>query len=57
MIVGVDRPTLGRAMINGTPYAGQRAPLHEVGALPEVRSVHPVRTSLRGRAPPCWSPG
>ena len=45
MIVGLDRPSAGRVTIDGTPYAGHRAPLHEVGALLEARSVHPGRTA------------
>ena len=45
MIVGLDRPTRGRVTVNGTPYDGHRAPLHELGALLEARSVHPGRTA------------
>ena len=33
MIMGLDRPTSGRATINGRPYDRLEAPLHEVGAL------------------------
>jgi ABC-2 type transport system ATP-binding protein len=46
MIIGLDRPTAGTAMINGRPYAHLRAPLHEVGALLEARAVHTGRSAL-----------
>jgi len=45
MIMGLDRPTSGTATINGSPYAGLRAPLHEVGALLEARAVHTGRSA------------
>jgi ABC-2 type transport system ATP-binding protein len=45
MILGLDAPTRGRATIGGRPYAGHPAPLTEVGALLEARSVHPGRTA------------
>ena len=45
MIVGLDRPSAGKVTIDGTPYAGHHAPLNEVGALLEARSVHPGRTA------------
>jgi ABC-2 type transport system ATP-binding protein len=45
MIVGLDRPSAGRVSVNGMPYADHPAPLHEVGALLEARSVHPGRTA------------
>lgn len=45
MIVGLDRPTAGTVTINGKSYADIPAPLHEVGALLEARSVHTGRTA------------
>lgn len=45
MIVGLDRPSAGRVTVDGTPYVEHCAPLAEVGALLEARSVHPGRTA------------
>ena len=45
MIVGLDRPSAGQVTVSGAPYATHGAPLHEVGALLEARSVHPGRTA------------
>lgn len=45
MIIGLDAPTAGSVTVNGKPYAAHRAPLHEVGALLEARSVHTGRTA------------
>jgi ABC-2 type transport system ATP-binding protein len=44
-IVGLDRPTSGRALVNGKFYAQHRAPLHEVGALLDAKAVHTGRTA------------
>jgi len=44
-IVGLDRPTAGSVTINGHSYTDDRAPLTEVGALLEARSVHPGRSA------------
>jgi ABC-2 type transport system ATP-binding protein len=44
-ILGLDRPTEGRVTVNGRAYRDIRAPLHEVGALLEARSVHPGRSA------------
>jgi ABC-2 type transport system ATP-binding protein len=46
MIVGLDRPTAGTAIVNGKPYAQHRAPLHEVGALLDAKAVHTGRSAL-----------
>ncbi|GAA4248948.1 ABC transporter ATP-binding protein [Dactylosporangium darangshiense] len=43
MILGLDRPTAGRALVGGRPYASLRRPLREIGALLEGRSAHPGR--------------
>ena len=45
-IVGLDRPTAGRVLVNGHAYTDDRAPLTEVGALLEARSVHPGRSAF-----------
>ncbi|UYQ63056.1 ABC transporter ATP-binding protein [Streptomyces peucetius] len=45
MLLGLDAPTHGRAVIGGRPYAAHPAPLTEVGALLEARSIHPGRTA------------
>ncbi|MFE9489791.1 ABC transporter ATP-binding protein [Streptomyces sp. NPDC006641] len=46
MLLGLDAPTRGRSTIGGRAYATHRAPLTEVGALLEARSVHPGRTAF-----------
>ncbi|MFD5475238.1 ATP-binding cassette domain-containing protein [Streptomyces sp. NPDC127105] len=45
MIVGLDAPTSGSVTVNGQRYARHRAPLQEVGALLEARSIHPGRSA------------
>ena len=45
MMVGLDRPDRGTARVNGIPYAQHKAPLREVGALLEARSVHKGRSA------------
>src|SRR6195256_846835 len=45
MILGLDRPTSGSVTVNGKLYADLPAPLHEVGALLEARSVHTGRSA------------
>ena len=45
MIIGLDAPTSGHVTVNGKPYAQHAAPLREVGALLEARSVHPGRSA------------
>ncbi|MGW2832573.1 ATP-binding cassette domain-containing protein [Streptomyces sp. NPDC001286] len=45
MIVGLDAPTAGSVTVNGRPYARHRAPLQEVGALLEAKSIHPGRSA------------
>jgi ABC-2 type transport system ATP-binding protein len=44
-ILGLDRPTSGRATVNGKSYAQHKAPLHEVGALLDAKAVHPGRSA------------
>ncbi|MER5216074.1 ABC transporter ATP-binding protein [Streptomyces sp. NPDC002838] len=45
MLLGLDAPTRGHATVGGRAYASHPAPLTEVGALLEARSVHPGRTA------------
>jgi ABC-2 type transport system ATP-binding protein len=46
MIIGLDAPTSGSVTVNGRRYAQHSAPLHEVGALLEARSIHPGRSAF-----------
>lgn len=45
MIVGLDRPTSGRATVNGSEYRSLRAPLTEVGLLLDAKAVHTGRSA------------
>jgi ABC-2 type transport system ATP-binding protein len=45
VILGLDAPTRGSATVNGKPYREHAAPLREVGALLEARSLHPGRSA------------
>lgn len=45
MIIGLDAPTGGTATVNGRRYAEHSAPLQEIGALLEAKSVHPGRSA------------
>jgi ABC-2 type transport system ATP-binding protein len=45
LILGLDRPTKGTVTVNGKPYREHPAPLAEVGALLEARSVHTGRSA------------
>ncbi|GII32842.1 ABC transporter ATP-binding protein [Planotetraspora mira] len=44
LILGLDRPTAGTALINGVPYHRIRNPLRTVGALLDARALHPGRS-------------
>ncbi|MFE9449905.1 ABC transporter ATP-binding protein [Streptomyces sp. NPDC006739] len=46
MIVGLDAPTSGNVTVNGRHYAEHTAPLQEVGALLEAKSIHPGRSAF-----------
>ncbi|MFF5293817.1 ABC transporter ATP-binding protein [Paractinoplanes globisporus] len=46
MIIGLDAPTAGTVTVNGRRYAQHSAPLREVGALLEARSIHPGRSAF-----------
>jgi ABC-2 type transport system ATP-binding protein len=45
LILGLDAPTAGDVTVNGKHYRNHAAPLHEVGALLEARSVHTGRSA------------
>ncbi|WP_217196506.1 ATP-binding cassette domain-containing protein [Streptomyces buecherae] len=45
MLLGLDAPTSGRSTIGDRAYASHPAPLRQVGALLEARSIHPGRTA------------
>ena len=45
LILELDRPTAGDVRVNGKHYRDHAAPLHEVGALLEARSVHTGRSA------------
>src|SRR5262245_66217394 len=43
MILGLDRPDRGGALVGGRSYQSLRTPLREVGALLDPAAVHPGR--------------
>lgn len=45
MILGLDRPTSGRALVNGRPYEKSSAPLSELGALLDAKALDKSRTA------------
>jgi ABC-2 type transport system ATP-binding protein len=45
LILGLDRADAGDVTVSGKHYADHAAPLHEVGALLEARSVHTGRSA------------
>jgi len=45
MILGLDRPDHGTALINGRPYDELRWPLREVGSMLDARAFHSGRTA------------
>ncbi|MEV0902840.1 ATP-binding cassette domain-containing protein [Actinoplanes sp. NPDC049802] len=48
MVLGLDRPTSGTALIDGRRYADLRNPLRLVGAHLDARAFHPRRTGRAG---------
>lgn len=44
MILGLEHPTRGQALVDGEQYARLRSPLTSVGSLLEARAVHPRRS-------------
>ncbi len=51
MILGLDAPDAGTALVGGRPYAALRTPLREVGSLLDAAALHPGR---RGRDHLLW---
>jgi ABC-2 type transport system ATP-binding protein len=45
LVLGLDAPTAGTATVSGKRYRDFPAPLHEVGALLEAKSVHTGRSA------------
>lgn len=45
MILGLDTPTTGTALIDGTPYRSLSNPLNKVGALLDAKAIHPNRSA------------
>ena len=45
MILGLDRPTAGRVTVMGQPYGSLHRPLHQVGAVLDVRAMHSGRSA------------
>lgn len=46
IIMGLDRPSAGRALIDGRPYTSFPEPLRQVGALLDAEAMHPGRTGI-----------
>ena len=46
MVIGLDAPTSGTVRVNGRHYDRHAAPLQEVGALLEAKSIHPGRSAF-----------
>lgn len=46
LILGLDRPSSGEALINGQRYAQLRLPLGQVGAMLDAKSAHGSRTAV-----------
>ena len=44
LILGLDAPNSGTALVNGKRYRDLEAPLHEVGAMLEARAIHTGRS-------------
>lgn len=45
MILGLDHPSGGEALIGGRPYSSMRHPVREVGALLDAKALHPARSA------------
>src|SRR5437764_12000881 len=57
LILGLDAPTAGDVTVNGKHYRDLAAPLHEVGALLEARSVHTGRAAYNTPPAPARTHG
>ncbi|TDD11278.1 ATP-binding cassette domain-containing protein [Nonomuraea diastatica] len=47
MILGLDRPSGGSALVDGRPYAELKHPLRKVGALLDAKAVHGGRSARK----------
>lgn len=45
MVLGLDAPTSGTALVDGRPLAQHPSPLRSMGALLEAKAVHPSRSA------------
>jgi len=45
LIIGLDAPSAGSALIDGKPYRALRCPLRSVGAVLEAQAFHPGRSA------------
>ncbi|WP_370947014.1 ABC transporter ATP-binding protein [Amycolatopsis sp. cg5] len=45
MVVGLDKPASGHALVGGKRYADLAYPLREIGALLDAKAVHPGRSA------------
>ena len=45
VVLGLDRPTSGEALVQGVPYRMHKAPLRSVGSLLDATEIHPSRTA------------
>ncbi|RCV53971.1 ATP-binding cassette domain-containing protein [Marinitenerispora sediminis] len=45
ILLGLDHPTSGRALIGGRPFAALRYPAREIGALLDAGAAHPGRSA------------
>ena len=45
MVLGLDSPTAGTALVDGRPYAAWPRPLTKVGALLDAKALHPRRNA------------
>ncbi|MBX3092805.1 MAG: ATP-binding cassette domain-containing protein [Cryobacterium sp.] len=46
LILGLDRPTAGRALVGGRPFREHPDPICQVGALLDTKFAHPKRTAF-----------
>jgi ABC-2 type transport system ATP-binding protein len=47
LLLGLERPDSGTALINGRPYAELRTPLRQVGAMLEAKAFHKGRSARK----------
>jgi len=45
MLVGLESPTSGSAMVNGRSYVEHKAPMREIGVLLDAGAIHPGRSA------------